>query len=85
MKQMDIKNKLKILLSEIIKVDQSKITNKTSPDNVNNWDSLSHIQLTMEIEHVFGINLTTEEIIKLDSFSKACKIVSEKLRKKNND
>lgn len=78
MQHENFKLQLQKLFGYVFKVDPSTITDDFSPDNVENWDSLSHIQLTMEIEEVFRINLTTEEIIRLDSFAKAYKIITEK-------
>lgn len=39
------------------------------------WDSVGHMRLISEIETIFDIVLTTDEILDMSSFEKACEIV----------
>jgi len=42
------------------------------------WDSLRHLNLIVEIEAVFDISLSPEEIYKIDSFSSAIECINDK-------
>jgi acyl carrier protein len=45
------------------------------------WDSLKHLTLIVEIETVFDISLSPEEITKIDSFSTALECINKKTYK----
>ena len=36
-------------------IDSSVITNETSTDNLPSWDSLSHVNLILELEKAFDV------------------------------
>ena len=42
------------------------------------WDSLGHMELVAEIERTFGIQLSNEDILSLDSFATAVRILSRR-------
>ena len=39
------------------------LTDETTADDVEEWDSLSHVQLIVAIEKAFGIKFTSNEIL----------------------
>jgi acyl carrier protein len=45
------------------------ITPMTSPDDVAKWDSLQHIALIRELETVFSISLSMDEMMEIRSVS----------------
>jgi hypothetical protein len=45
---------------------------------ISEWDSIGHMALVAEIEDVFEVSLTTEQVMDLSSFSKAIEILCEK-------
>ncbi len=47
-----------------------EITRDTSCENLEEWDSIAHIQLIFEIEEVFGMQFEAEEIGTLNSINK---------------
>lgn len=55
-----------------------KITDQTSIDNTQEWDSFSGLLLESEVEKEFNINLTTAEIVSV----KCIKDIKEILKKK---
>ena len=54
--------KLKKILSKVLKVDENKITEETSPDNVDAWDSFNSLMLVSELENEFGVKFTMNEV-----------------------
>lgn len=42
----------------------------TTMDNLEEWESVAHIQLIFEIENAFNVQFEAEEIIELDSIEK---------------
>ena len=54
---------LEKIMSDILKVPESEITDQLTMDNLDVWDSLRHMDLIVSIEQDFGIELTFDEII----------------------
>ncbi len=59
--------KLYGVLSRVLGVPVGSISDDTSPDTVEKWDSLSHINLIIALEFEFGIHLTPEEAMEMQS------------------
>ena len=58
-----MEKKLAEIFSNIFKVEENKITDVVSPDNLENWDSLSHMDLVVSIEEEFSVRFSSDEII----------------------
>ena len=57
-------------LSRAFDIDASAITPEMSQLNTPAWDSLGHLKLVFEIEDVFGVRLSTEEIPRVTSVAR---------------
>ena len=55
--------KLRAILSKVLGIDESAITDITSPDNVESWDSFNGLMLVAELESAFCIKFTMDEIV----------------------
>ena len=65
MERKDIFNKLNKIFEDVLDLDETpKLTDTTSADDIEEWDSLSHIQLIVAIEKAFKIKFTSHEILK---------------------
>ena len=63
-----IDSEIKDVMSAVFKIPVDDITNDTSPDSVQLWDSLKHMQLVAGLEEVFEIEFTDKEIIEMTTF-----------------
>lgn len=72
-------NKLKQVVSDILEVDIDDINENSSPDNIEQWDSLSHIKLVMAIEAEFNVKLTPDDMMDMLSVKLIKMILAEKL------
>ena len=52
---------------EELEVDDLVLTDETTADDVEEWDSLSHVQLVVALEKSFGIKFTSREILSWDN------------------
>lgn len=53
--------RLKAILSKVLDIDENSITDQTSPDNVETWDSFNALMLISELEKEFNVKFTMEE------------------------
>jgi acyl carrier protein len=65
MDEPQIYQRLTEIFQEIFDEDSIEVTPKLSADDVDGWDSLTHIRLILTIEKVFKIKFSTTEIGKL--------------------
>lgn len=65
MKREDIFSKLNEIFEDVLELDETpELTDATSANDIEEWDSLSHIPLIVEIEKTFNIKFTSKEILK---------------------
>ena len=60
--------KLKELLAKIFSVDASTITDNTTPDTLEGWDSLRHMNLVVALEEEFGVELSDDQVVEILSY-----------------
>jgi acyl carrier protein len=75
---MDPEKELKRVFSQTFNIPEEKISAETARLKLQEWDSLGHLRLIMEIETAFGISFLMEEVTGLDSFQKILKKIKEK-------
>ena len=57
-----MKNKIVEIMSNIFECDPSEISDKTSSDDIDTWDSLNHLDLITALEEEFNVTFDFEEI-----------------------
>lgn len=72
-----MKDRIRLVMSQIFSVDAEAITMDSSPETIERWDSLKHMQLIMALEDEFGIQFPDDVIPELVSFAAICDAVSE--------
>lgn len=60
--------KLKKIIGSVFKIDASAVNNETSPDTVENWDSLNHLNLVLALEEGFDVSFTEEQTVEILNF-----------------
>ena len=54
--------KLKSLLSKLFNISEESITDEISPQNSPSWDSFNGLLLVSELEELFDVHFTIEEM-----------------------
>jgi acyl carrier protein len=65
--------------SDIFGIPADKITAESSPETIENWDSMQHLNLVLAIEEKFGVQLEPEDIEKMKNIGAVAALV-EKLQ-----
>lgn len=76
---MEIIEELQEIFREIFDEDELVISRDTTAEDIEDWDSLTHMQLIVEIEKKYGIKFTTAEIKKAANVGEFIDIIKEKL------
>ena len=67
------------IFSTIMEVPAELIKEDTNPENLPEWDSLSHVQLIAKIEKIFSIEILPDEALDLESFRMVTDLIEQKL------
>lgn len=67
------------IASDIFGVPSAKITTDSSPETIETWDSMQHLNLVLAIEEKFGLQLSPEEIEDMRSVGAVAALVEKKL------
>ena len=65
--------------SDIFGVPANKITADSSPETIENWDSMHHLNLFLAVEEKFGVQLAPEDIEQMKNIGAIATLV-EKLQ-----
>ncbi len=69
--------KLNQLLAETFKISMEEVEKNLGMNDVNNWDSLSHMNLIVSIEDEFKIELSGDEIAEMITFDQIREIIQK--------
>lgn len=72
---MSSSEKLQLAFASAIGVSRDADFDKLSYGQTDGWDSIAHMTLVDEIESKFDIMLDTDDVIKMNSFTKAKQIL----------
>lgn len=75
-----IMEKIQDIFRDVFDDDDLNVTDTTSSDDIEEWDSLSHIQLVVAVEKSFGVKLTSKEILSWEDVGEMADAINEKLK-----
>ena len=67
MERNEILKRVEEIFREELEQEDLVLTDETTADDVDGWDSLSHVQLVAAMEEAFGIEFTSREILSWDN------------------
>ena len=75
----NIETRIKEVMSSVFDIDIENINEDSSQDNIEQWDSMKHLDLFVAIEEEFGITIPIEEVGNMINFRYIKLIVEEQL------
>ena len=79
MERSDILAKVQEVFRDELEVEDLVLTDETTADDVEEWDSLSHVQLVVALEKAFGIKFTSRKILSWDNVGDLVDCISKKV------
>ena len=70
---------LQEIFRDVFADDAIVLQGTTTSSDIEDWDSLAHIQLISEIENHFGIQFTLQEAVAASNVSEFVQIIESKL------
>lgn len=70
--------KVENLVSEVLQMPASDITDDLTMKTVDTWDSLKHMELIVVLEQSFDIQLSFDEIVAMQSVSQIKHVLRER-------
>ncbi len=71
-----MEDKVLEIMKQVFEVEN--IDNTCSQENCEEWDSLKHLNLIVELESEFGVEFEPEEIAEMVDFATVIKMISSK-------
>ena len=79
MERSEILAKVEEIFRDELEVDDLVLTDETTADDVEEWDSLSHVQLVAAMEEAFGIEFKSREILSWENIGDLIDSIEKKL------
>ncbi len=79
MDRAQIKDKVEVILIEILQHSRFVITEELTAADVDGWDSLTHMMIISKIETEFNIKFKLKELNKLNNMGNLLDLIASKL------
>ncbi len=75
----DILNKLNVVISDFFKKEKLAITLTTTANDIEEWDSLNHMNLIRTLEEEFNIEFEFFEVMGFENIGELVKSIEQKM------
>ena len=72
--------KIKQVMSAVFEIPVESIADDASSDNIENWDSLRHLNLILALEEEFGVSIPDEEVGNLVNYKLIELVINDLLK-----
>ena len=81
MERKEIFEKLTEIFRDVMDNDEIVLEENTTAEDIEEWDSLAHVQLIEKIEEVFGLKFSAKEMMSWEDVGEFVDSIEEKLKK----
>jgi acyl carrier protein len=76
----DAKARILKVMSNVLEIESQHLDENSSTDNIENWDSIRHLNLILALEEEFEIMIPDDEVGNLVNFKLIEIIVNEQIK-----
>ena len=73
-----LEDRIKNVMSAVFEIPEEQIKDNSSPDTIESWDSLKHMNLIIALEEEFEVEFTDNEIFEMMNYSLIKSIITGK-------
>ena len=73
-----IEQRVRQVASDVFNVPAAQITAQSSPETIETWDSVQHLNLVLALEQELGVVIEPEEIEKMKSIGDVITLMQQK-------
>jgi acyl carrier protein len=78
----DILTRLNSIFQDVFNDDELVVTDRTTAQDVEGWDSLMHVTLLVNVEKAFGLRFTSSEIASLKNVGELVDLIERYQKQK---
>ncbi|MFQ9650177.1 MAG: acyl carrier protein [Enterocloster sp.] len=78
MKRQDVFKKLSEVFRDVFDDESIVVTEVTSADDIEDWDSLEHINLIVSVEKKFNMKFTMNEVVGMKNAGEMADVIMER-------
>ena len=67
------------IAADVFDVPLDAVTSQSSPETIENWDSLQHVTLVVALEQAFAVQFLPEEISEMQTIERIVSLVEQKM------
>jgi acyl carrier protein len=71
-----ILEKVRNIVAEVSEVEVARVSLQSSPDNLEEWDSLAQVNIVLSLEQEFGHQFSPEQIEQMVSVEKIIEVLT---------
>lgn len=75
-----IQEKLLAVFRDVFEDDELEISPTTTADDIEGWDSLTHVSLMINVERSFGLKFSSTQVASLKNVGQLIDLVSSRLQ-----
>lgn len=80
MDKKEVLEKVQDIFRDVLDNDDIELRTENTADDIENWDSLNHIQIVAEIQDFYKIKFSAREMISWDNVGDMCESILSKLQ-----
>ena len=79
MERNEILERVQVVFRDELELDDLVLTDETTADDVEEWDSLTHVQIVVALEKAFALKFTSREILSWDNVGDLVDCIEKKI------
>lgn len=80
----NVLEQVRTIASDIFSVPVSRIQTDSTPETIESWDSIQHLNLALSLEEKFSVQLSPEEIEQMRNIGEIARLIETKLQSSLN-
>ena len=73
-----VEDRIKSIMSAVFEIPEEQIKDNSSPDTIESWDSLKHMNLIIALEEEFEVEFNDNEIFEMMNYTLIKSIITGK-------